>query len=190
MVSTPNAPDGLFEKIEKETEDFCIYKRLLLDYIYGLDKIYTREEIENAKQSPSFEREYNLKYLGHIGTVFHTKDIAAAIEMGRNYDPDSFTPPLLLSSDYYDNNYGSGSSTTITQKSMGIDPAWGSSAFGIVVTQLSDNQVQVLHAEEYHRPDFNEMLKVIWDLIRKFGGNIDKFYIDGANPSFIKALKM
>ena len=27
------------------------------------DKIYTREEIDNAKQSPSFEREYNPKYL-------------------------------------------------------------------------------------------------------------------------------
>ncbi|MFL6341665.1 MAG: DEAD/DEAH box helicase family protein [Nitrososphaeraceae archaeon] len=26
MVSTPNAPDGLFERIEKEVEDTCIYK--------------------------------------------------------------------------------------------------------------------------------------------------------------------
>jgi hypothetical protein len=40
------------------------YKRFLLDYTYGLDKIYTREEIEKAKISPSLEREYNLKYLG------------------------------------------------------------------------------------------------------------------------------
>lgn len=44
MVSTPNAPDGLFEKIEKEPEETCIYKRLLLDYTYGLDKLYTQEE--------------------------------------------------------------------------------------------------------------------------------------------------
>jgi hypothetical protein len=28
MVSTPNAPNGLFEKIEKEPEASCIYKRL------------------------------------------------------------------------------------------------------------------------------------------------------------------
>ena len=49
MVSTPNAPGGLFEKIEKESEEKCIYRRLLLDYTYGLDKIYTREEIEKAK---------------------------------------------------------------------------------------------------------------------------------------------
>jgi hypothetical protein len=80
MVSTPNAPDGLFERIEKEAEDTCIYKRLFLDYTYGIGKIYTAEEIEKAKQSSSFEREYNLKYLGIIGNVFHTKDIEAAIE--------------------------------------------------------------------------------------------------------------
>jgi late competence protein required for DNA uptake (superfamily II DNA/RNA helicase) len=28
MVSTPNAPDGLFERIEKEPEETCLYKRL------------------------------------------------------------------------------------------------------------------------------------------------------------------
>lgn len=64
MVSTPNAPDGLFERIEREPEDTCLYRRLFLDYTYGLDRIYTQEEIEKAKASPSFEREYNLKYLG------------------------------------------------------------------------------------------------------------------------------
>jgi hypothetical protein len=66
MVSTPNAPDGLFERIEKESEDACLYKRIFLDYTYGVSKIYTADEIERAKQSPSFEREYNLKYLGKI----------------------------------------------------------------------------------------------------------------------------
>jgi hypothetical protein len=87
MVSTPYAPDGLFDRIEKEPEESCIYKRLLLDYTYGLDKIYTKEEIEKAKVSPSFERKYNLKYLGGIGNVFHTKDIDAAIEKGKQYEP-------------------------------------------------------------------------------------------------------
>jgi hypothetical protein len=40
MVSTPNAPDGLFERIEKESEDICLYKRIFLDYTYGIGKIY------------------------------------------------------------------------------------------------------------------------------------------------------
>jgi hypothetical protein len=43
MVSTPNAPEGLFERIEKEPEDTCLYKRLFLDYTYGIGKIYTAE---------------------------------------------------------------------------------------------------------------------------------------------------
>jgi hypothetical protein len=171
MVSTPNAPEGLFESIEKEPEDTCLYKRMFLDYTYGLSKIYTAEEIEKVKQSPSFEREYNLKYLGKIGNVFHTKDIEAAIEKGRKYNPDNFTP-------YYSS----------TSRSMGIDPAYGSSAFGIVVTEWADGLVQILYAEEYHRPDYNEMLSLVYDLMSKY--QVDKVYIDGANPSFIKSLKL
>jgi hypothetical protein len=169
MVSTPNAPDGLFEHIEKEAEGACLYKRLFLDYTYGVSKIYTAEEIGKAKQSPSFEREYNLKYLGRIGNVFHTKDIETAIEKGRKYNPDNFSPHF-------------------SSRSMGIDPAYGSSAFGIVVTQFEDGIVQIMHAEEYHRPDYNEMLSVVYGLMSKY--NVDSVYIDGANPSFIKSLKL
>jgi hypothetical protein len=150
MVSTPNAPDGLFEHIEKEPEDVCLYKRLFLDYTYGIGRIYTAEEIENAKRSPSFEREYNLKYLGMIGNVFHTKDIELAVNKGTGYDPETFNP----------------SYSHFTSVSMGIDPAYGSSAFGIVVTQWVDNHVQILHAEEYDRPDFNEMLSKVHGLRR------------------------
>jgi hypothetical protein len=47
---------------------------------------------------------------------------------------------------------------------MGIDSAWGSSAFGIVVTQWVDSHIQILHAEEYHRPDYNEMLSVVYGI--------------------------
>ena len=72
---------------------------------------------------------------------------------------------------------------------MGIDPAFGSSAFGIVITQRVDNQIQIMHAEEYQRPDFNQMISVVWDLFRRFG-KINKIYIDGSNPSFIRALKI
>jgi hypothetical protein len=48
---------------------------------------------------------------------------------------------------------------------MGIDPAYGSSSFGILVTQCVDGQVQVLHAEEYKRPDFNEILEKVVSLL-------------------------
>jgi len=48
---------------------------------------------------------------------------------------------------------------------MGIDPAWGSSAFGIVVTQWA------------------EMLSTVYGLMSKY--DVDKVYIDGANPSLL-----
>ena len=71
---------------------------------------------------------------------------------------------------------------------MGLDPAYGSSAFGIVVTEWADGIVQIMYAEEYHRPDYNEMLSVVYGLMSKY--NVDKAYIDGANPSFIRSLKL
>jgi hypothetical protein len=167
MVSTPNAPEGLFERIEREPEDTCLYKRLYFDYTYGLDRIYTTQEIEKAKISPSFEREYNLKYLGLIGNVFHTKDIDAAIQRGKEYDPDSIVK--------------------MSGKSIGIDPAYGSSNFGIVGTQGVNQKIQVVYAEEFERPDYNEMLWLVAKLMQQYG--YVRVYIDGSNPSFIKSLK-
>jgi hypothetical protein len=48
--------------------------------------------------------------------------------------------------------------------------------------------IQILHAEEYHRPDYNEMLSTVYSLMSKY--NVDKVYIDGANPCFIRSLKL
>ncbi|MFL6433406.1 MAG: hypothetical protein ACJ71O_06720, partial [Nitrososphaeraceae archaeon] len=45
-----------------------------------------------------------------------------------------------------------------------------------------------MHAEEYHRPDYNEMLSTVYGLMSRY--DVDKVYIDGANPSFIKSLKL
>lgn len=76
-------------------------------------KIFTQDEIDAAKQSPSFED--NLKYLGLIGNVFHTKDIEAAIEKGRQKQFDTKL-----------NSYS---------QSVGLDPGFGSSNFGVCVTE-------------------------------------------------------
>jgi hypothetical protein len=45
-----------------------------------------------------------------------------------------------------------------------------------------------MHAEDYHRPDYNVMLSTVYGLMVKY--NVDKVYIDGANPSFIKSLNL
>jgi hypothetical protein len=38
------------------------------------------------------------------------------------------------------------------------------------------------------RPDYNEMLSLVYGLMSKY--QVDKVYIDGANPSFTKSLKL
>ena len=82
VVSTPAGPGSLFYKIEAEPEDTCIYKRLKLDYTYGLNKIYTEEEIERAKHSPSFDREYRCQFSGFIGNLFSPLQVDKVIELG------------------------------------------------------------------------------------------------------------
>jgi hypothetical protein len=59
MVSTPNASGGLFQRIEQEPFDTCIYKKFFLDYLWGVGKIYTNEEIDKAKLSHHFQENMN-----------------------------------------------------------------------------------------------------------------------------------
>ena len=77
------------QNIENEPAESCLYHRIKLDYRYGLSKIYSIKDIERAKQSPSFDREYDLKYLGKVGNLYSQLSIQNAIERGREYDPDS-----------------------------------------------------------------------------------------------------
>ena len=147
MVSTPNAPGGLFQQIEQEPFETCLYKKLFLDYMWGLDKIYTKSEIEKAKQSPSFPREYELQYLGLIGNVFSQLSIENCQKIA--YSPDNINQNA--------------------KKSIGVDAGFGSSKFAIVVTQFVDGKIQVIFAEEYERPNFAAMINRIWEIKQQCG---------------------
>jgi hypothetical protein len=128
-----------------------MYKRLFLDYTYGINKIYTREQIALAQKSPSFEREYNLEYLGKVGNVFHTLDIEAAIvtEQQGQEMMDWSTNAMMA-------------------RSMGIDVAWGdTSKFAIVITQKRNNKVEVFYAESFDKPQMNQIINHILQLKQK-----------------------
>jgi hypothetical protein len=107
-----------------------------------------------------------------IGNVFHTADIERSVEKGSQYDPDVV------------NGY--------TQKSIGLDPGFGSSPFGVVITEWVNNQIQILHSEEYERPEFNDMINTTIRLMNHFGirpqDYSSRIYVDGANPEFIRSL--
>jgi hypothetical protein len=97
--------------------------------------------------------------------VFHTTEIDEAVARGEIYDPER---PVDMCA-----------------KSMGIDPGWGSSPFGIVITQFVDKTIQIIFAEEYERPDFEKMVIKVVSMLFKY--RITKVYVDGSNPSFIAA---
>jgi len=166
MVSTPNRPDGLFASMEKE-EDLG-YVKLFFPYTVGLNKIYDPILIEQERRRPYFEREYNLKYLGGIGNIFNIRDIEAALD--EEYDlSESITTSIY---------YG---------RSMGLDPGFGTSEFGIVITQVKDGKVEVIYADSLNKPTLEEGLDRIHQLIRKH--HIPKVYIDASSSGWCRQLK-
>ena len=101
-----------------------------------------------------------------------SKILKAAVQKGKNI-------PISNSNSY-------------SQKSVGLDPGFGSSAFGVCITELVDGMVNVLHAEEYPRPDFNAMISTTSKLLTQYDIRFDnrcRIFVDAANPSFIRALK-
>jgi hypothetical protein len=173
VVSTPASPGGLMETIQREENS--IYYKLMMNYEVGLNKIYTKQDIERARESPSFEREYNLHYAYDIGDLLTNADIQKCLDI--NYDPTRII---------YE-----------APKSIGIDPAWGgSSKFAFIATQFVDGRIQVIAADEFERPEPREMETYALDLVRQLhifenpnqqqNGQI---LVDGANVSFIKFLK-
>lgn len=177
MESTPNAPNQLYETIEREEP--CLYDKVFLPYDIALGKMYTEQDILAARQPPSFDREYLLKYVGMQGNLFSYESVQKAIELGQaSYDPSHIF--------------------TDTLKFLGIDAGWSSSKFAFCVAELSyrkneedargyEGQVNILLADELHRPLFQEAVDFITALIHNYG--IAKVYCDSQNVDFIASLK-
>lgn len=158
MVSTPNLPLGLYDTMEREENS--IYIRKKMGYELGLDKVFTTQAIEKAKQSPSFEREYNLKYGYGIGDIFQGID-----DITEKYDLT-----LLMG-----------------KKAICADPAFGSSNFGICAGEQLDNILYIKEAKQYSRPSPEAMLHVTEELAKLYDRNC---HIDGAHPGLIRDLNL
>ena len=172
MVSTPNNPGGLFYQIEQEPEDTCLYKRLKMDYHYGLGKIYTQEEIDKAKQSPGFDREYGLQYLGKVGNVFNELQILKAIELGDKYK------------DLPINNF--------TIHSIGVDIGFGSSNTAVVATEFlkEEAKIRVVYSQEWEHGDPQAIVNLIFNLYLQYGTDNTFIWVDGSNRAFCNLLKV
>jgi hypothetical protein len=171
MESTPNAPNQLYESIENEEP--CLYEKIFLPYTVAVGKMYSKQDILDAQASPSFDREYLLKYVGGIGNLFTADEIRHAIELGNSYNPAEISLG--------------------TPKVLSLDPSWSSSKFGYCLAELAHDgeegggHINILMADELDKPLFGDALNFTVDLI--YNLQINRVYVDGANVPFIASLK-
>ena len=92
-------------------------------------------------------------YIGQQGNVFSCESIQKAIESGLELE-----------------KVRDGAIFLELEKSMGIDAGFGSSKFGIVITQLTYGQAEVVFADEYERPDFGDMIQRVITIRQNYGG--------------------
>ena len=128
-------------------------------------------EAEKQRLGPLYPRYYEAEFIAGGGNVFNIESIEHSIVEGEKYGY-AVRPDLFNST------------------SLGIDPAFGSSKFAMVVTQFVGfgEKVRILHAMEYEHPDYNAMVDEAYRLVSQY--QVDLVYVDGANPEFIKSLKL
>jgi hypothetical protein len=175
-ISTPNRPDGLFARMEAESPS--MYTKIFWDWRVCVGKMFSMQEIEQAKKAPGFEREMNLSYGGLLGNAFSQTAIQAAVDSFTNqvYDYEHAAPD----SQEYRKRYAS-------IASLGVDPGYSSSRFAICLTQLRHNKIVVVRAEQYERAEFANMVTKVANIAQSY--EEIRVYVDGSQPEYIRALK-
>ena len=171
LCSTPFKPGGLMQTIENDPNSK--YVKLKLDYTYGLDRIYDRQFIEKKKLDAEFEREYHCRYLGRTGNLLSPLTIDYAVSLGEQFSIKN--EPI--------NPYAI--------HSLGVDPAFGSSAFALILTEHIPERdiIRVLLAEQYeNHPDPNDMINRIFEIHRQYWNLW--IFIDASARGFITSLKI
>lgn len=164
IASTPNRPGGPMQQIHNEEPS--LYNKIFLPYTIGIGTIYTAEQIVQNMKSPSFPQEYDLKYMGGIGNVFHYEDIDFITN--DKYNPAEYNP--------------------IASHFMGIDVGFGPSDTAIVVTRYQNNKIEVIHTETISKGLYEDIITKIVELIERY--RIGKVYVDGSAVSLIRSLKV
>lgn len=193
-TSTPNVPgDMLDQYMQKAQHEQALidegsmeikdqtFKLLVIHWKDALDYVYTMQDIDKAKQYPSFPREFDLQFGVGIGNIFTEQSLKIAMAIGR-YLKDV---PVNPHNDVI----------------MSIDPAWSSSYNACVITEYipnvqlyhaigekkTRNLIRVCYSELSDSPEYTEQVIHWQSLIKKFG--VSKIYIDGNNSNVVHTLK-
>lgn len=158
-VSTPNLPDGLFDKMEKDQALF--YYKIFLHCDVGVGKIYKYKDLVFAKLSPSFPREYELRYGFGIGNIFPYELLQIVIKE-------------------YDLNRTGGYSEAF------VDAGYGSSLFATMeIEKRQDQCCYILSADEIERADPTFMAERVAVMAKRN----NMLNIDGSNAGLDTSLK-
>jgi hypothetical protein len=170
LTSTPNKPDSLFHKIERNEIFKDFFKKIFLHYTLGLGKIYDSAFIEREKNEAYFQREYCLAYAGIPSNWYSQQSIDFAVELGKQYNPDIFR--------------------LTSPKFMAIDSGFASSKFAIVLGEWNREfrQLRILATELMDHPLYEDSISKIFQLIKHYG-NILNIGVDASNPELIASLK-
>ena len=168
LESTVNrVGDLLWNIFNNQPFEKSFYKLLRLSYEWGVGKIYSQQDMSIAMASSSFNREYNLSWSSPSGNCFSSVSIDSAIERSKKY-------PDIINKE--------------ADHCLGVDPAFSSSAFGMVCLEYSDSIIKVVFAEQFEKSSFQGMVQKVWD-IKNMVGNLNNIYSDAVNTEYIKALK-
>jgi hypothetical protein len=142
---------------------------LKYSYHVGVGKIYQESDIDEAKKSPSFQREYNLQYLGKIGNIFAPFIIDKAIALGEQLKDKPMNQ--------YTSHVGS------------IDPGF-SKVTPLYITEFDNENkcVRIIYHEAFDNKATPEGIASRMHDISQGYINL-KWYIDGSNRGFINSIK-
>jgi hypothetical protein len=105
-----------------------------------------------------------------------------------------FTEQSILYAEQLGRQYSNRTNFYGTDKSMGIDPGFGSSKTAFTIAEYIDNQViHVIYSKQFGNSSTEKMIDHAWNLIRKYNFNLNngsnKVFVDASQPGFIRSLK-
>lgn len=165
ITSTPQKPGDLMDQLMSEPYETSPFKKLYLDWTYGINKIFDQSNIDKIKNSRSFPREFCLQFAGLEGNVLSQEAIDRCISTGEQLNKTAPIDDWSIQTSYV----------------MSIDIGWGSSATAIMVSRFVNGKVQIVYSKEFaNRPLFQDILDEVWRLKRKCGNNLKNILMDAS----------
>jgi hypothetical protein len=157
-LANADSPEGQFKLFTIPAREAVAANLITQEFLEG-------EKVRLANLYPAY---YEAEFSAATGSVFNLADVEACTRTPYDIDPDAL--PYGLTTE------------------MGLDPAYGSSAFGVCISAFVDGKARILYADEFSRSSDAEMLPLICDMIQHY--KVGKVYVDNSRPSIIKSLKL